>query len=93
MPGGKIMVYSGLINQLQLTDDEIAVVLGHEIAHALSEHSREQISQAMVAQTAVGVGASVFGLGEGAAGLANAGYEAFIATRFSRADEIVFDCI
>ena len=87
MPGGKIMVYTGLINQLHLTDDEIAIVLGHEIAHALREHSREQVSQALAAQAAIGVGAALFGLGEGSAGLANSGYEALVATRFSRNDE------
>jgi predicted Zn-dependent protease len=87
MPGGKIMFYSGLINQLHLTDDEIAVVMGHEIAHALREHSREQLSQAIAAQTAIGIGAALFGLGEGSAGLANAGYESLIATQFSRTDE------
>ena len=87
MPGGKIMFYSGLINQLHLTDDEIAVVMGHEIAHALREHSREQMSQAIAAQTAIGIGAALFGLGEGSAGLANAGYESLIATQFSRTDE------
>ena len=91
MPGGRIMVYSGLINQLHLTDDEIAIVLGHEIAHALREHSREQVSQAMAAQTAIGVGAALFGFGEGSASLANAGYEALIATRFSRTDEAEAD--
>jgi predicted Zn-dependent protease len=93
MPGGKIMVYSGLINQLRLTDDEIAVVLGHEIAHALREHSREQVSQAMAAQATIGVGAALLGLGEGSASAANAGYEALIATRFSRADETEADRI
>ena len=93
MPGGKIMVYSGLINQLKLTDDEIAIVLGHEIAHALREHSREQVSQAMAAQTAIGIGAALFGMGEGVAGLANAGYDALIATRFSRNDESEADRI
>lgn len=93
MPGGKIMVYSGLINQLRLSDNEIAVVIGHEIAHALREHSREQVSQAMAAQTAIGLGAALLGLGDGAAGLANTGYSALIATRFSRNDESEADRI
>lgn len=93
MPGGKIMVYSGLINQLNLTDSEIAIVIGHEIAHALREHSREQVSQAMAAQTAIGMGAALLGLGDGAAGLANTGYAALIATRFSRNDESEADRI
>jgi predicted Zn-dependent protease len=93
MPGGKIMFYSGLINQLRLTDDEIAIVMGHEIAHALREHSREQMSQAIAAQTTIGIGAALLGLGEGSAGLANVGYEALIATRFSRSDESEADRI
>ena len=93
MPGGKIMFYSGLINQLRLTDDEIAIVMGHEIAHALREHSREHMSQAIAAQTAIGVGAALLGLGEGSAGFANAGYEALIATQFSRSDESEADRI
>jgi len=93
MPGGKIMVYSGLINQLRLSDDEIAIVLGHEIAHALREHSREHVSQAIAAQAGIGIGAALLGLGQGSADLAGAGYEALIATRFSRSDEAEADRI
>ncbi len=91
MPGGKIMFYAGLINQLHLTNDEIAIVMGHEISHALREHSREQVSQAMAAQAVIGVGTILFGLDQGSADLAGAGYEALVATRFSRTDEIEAD--
>jgi predicted Zn-dependent protease len=81
------MFYSGLIQQLGLSDDEIAVVMGHEVAHALREHSREQVSQALAAQTAIGIGAALLGLGQSSADLAGVAYQALIATRFSRADE------
>src|SRR5688572_27408868 len=87
MPGGKIMFYTGLIQQLELSDAEIAIVMGHEIAHALREHSREQYSQALAAQTAIGIGAVLFGVGQNTANLAATGYQALVATRFSRTDE------
>ena len=92
MPGGKIVFYSGLIRRLNLSDDEIAIVMGHEVAHALREHSREQVSQAIAAQTAIGVGAALLGI-SGVGDLASTAYEALVATKFSRSDESEADTI
>jgi predicted Zn-dependent protease len=87
MPGGKIGVYSGMIRQLRPSDAEIAVVLGHEISHALREHSREQLSQEMAAKAAIGIGSAVLGLGQLSSSIADVGYKALVQTRFSRTDE------
>jgi predicted Zn-dependent protease len=71
MPGGKIMVYSGLVDRLNLSDAELATVLGHEMAHALREHSRERVSRAYAEQLALAGVAAVTGAGSGTMDLAN----------------------
>ncbi len=64
MPGGKIVVYTGIIDALKLTDGELAAIMGHEISHALKEHSREQSSKQVLADIGVSVVSEIAGLGD-----------------------------
>jgi predicted Zn-dependent protease len=92
MPGGKIAFYYGILSQLKLSDDEVAMVMGHEMAHALREHARERIGKTMATRGAIELGAAIFGLGDVARGVAGIGGQ-LLTLRFGREDESEADLV
>jgi len=93
MPGGKIAVYTGLIERLQLTDAELAAVMGHEIAHALREHGRERASRAVGQGVALGVLGAVAGIGDAGMNVAQLALEVTLNLPNSRTHEVEADRI
>jgi len=92
-PGGKIIVYTGLIDQLKLTDAEIAAVMGHEIAHALREHGREAMSKAYGIEMARSGAGALLGLGQDSMALADTVVNYSMTLPNSRANENEADLI
>ncbi len=92
MPGGKIGFYTGILDQLQLTDDEVAQVMGHEIAHALREHARARMGKGAATNIGASIVSQVLGLGDLGRTVANYGVE-LISLKFSRDDETEADLV
>ena len=92
-PGGKIIFYTGLIDKLKLTDDEIAAVMGHEIAHALREHGREAMSKAYGVEMARQGAGALFGLGQDSLALADTVVQYSMTLPNSRSNENEADLI
>jgi predicted Zn-dependent protease len=92
MPGGKIAFYTGILEQLKLTDDEVAMIMGHEVAHALREHARERIGKQSATRLGANVISGLLGLGGLGDSLLNMGGQLLTLT-FSRQDESEADLV
>jgi Zn-dependent protease with chaperone function len=92
MPGGKIAFFTGILDKLKLTDDEIAMVMGHEMAHALREHARARIAKSQGTSALLSLGSQLFGLGQLGDLAANVGTQ-LLTLKFSRDDEVEADLV
>lgn len=90
LPGGKIAFFTGLIDQLKLTDDEIAIVMGHEIAHALREHGRERVAKGGLLNLGAALASTVFDFGDIGQAVIGQGAQ-LTMLKFSRDDEMEAD--
>ena len=92
MPGGKIAFYTGILEQLKLTDDEAAMIMGHEMAHALREHARARIAKSQGTSMGLSALSQLFGLGQLGDVAANIGTQ-LLTLRYSRDDETDADLV
>jgi predicted Zn-dependent protease len=86
MPGGKIAFYTGILEKLKLNDDEVATVMGHEVAHALREHARDRLAKSQLGNLGANVLSQALGLGSLGSQAINQGVQ-LVGLSFSRADE------
>jgi predicted Zn-dependent protease len=92
MPGGKIAFFYGILAQLQLDDDEVAAIMGHEVAHALREHARERMGKTAATRIGASVLSAFLGLGGTGDALLNMGGQ-LLTLKFSREDESEADIV
>lgn len=93
MPGGKIAFFTGIIGALQLTDDEVAVIMGHEIAHALLEHGRARMSEQVLKNVGVSVAAALLNLGQFSTSMLAQATDLAVSLPFSRQHETDADLV
>ena len=92
MPGGKIAFYTGILDTLKLSTDEAAMIMGHEMAHALREHARERVAKSQATSMGLSLGARLLGLGDLGDVAANLGTQ-LLSLKFSRDDETEADLV
>jgi len=92
LPGGKIAFYTGILSQLKLSDDEAAMIMGHEMAHALREHARERLAKSSATNLGLRLGAELLGLGNLGTVAADMGSQ-LLTLKFSREDESEADLV
>jgi Zn-dependent protease with chaperone function len=92
MPGGKIAFYTGILDKLKLSDDEAAMIMGHEMAHALREHARERMAKSSATSFGLRLGAQLLGLGDLGNVAADLGTQ-LLSLKFSREDESEADLV
>ena len=86
-PGGKVVFYTGIVDKLNLTDAEIAAVMGHEMVHALEEHSKSKVGAQALTDLALGIGLSAAGVGQTGSAAAQLGSQIGIGLPYSRSLE------
>jgi Zn-dependent protease with chaperone function len=93
MPGGKIAFFTGILDSLQLTDDEVATIMGHEIGHALLEHGRARMSEQVLKNVGISVAAAVLNLGQLSTELLAQGANLAVSLPYARKQESDADLV
>ena len=87
MPGGKIAFFSGLIDSLKLGDDEISMIMGHEMSHALLEHGRARMSEQVLKAAGVNIAAALLNLSNISATLLSQAADLALTLPYARSQE------
>lgn len=93
MPGGKIAFFTGILDSLQLTDAEVATIMGHEIGHALLEHGRARMSEEVLKSVGISAAAAFFNLGQVSAGMLAQAANLAVSLPYARKQEADADLV